>query len=61
MIGTLMPTRWYHPTASSGPVACRWEGWVSSAPAASGGVVWLVVDLLGLDVSTGVGILRLSR
>ena len=40
----LVPTRWYHPTAASGPVPCRWEGWVDYG---SAGVRWLVVDLMG--------------
>ncbi len=41
----LMPTKWYWPTGSSGPVPCRWEGWVDFGP--SGGRKWTVVDLFG--------------
>lgn len=38
----LHPTKWYHPTGSSSPVACRWEGWMDFGIA---GVQWIVVDL----------------
>lgn len=41
----MTPTAWYWPTGASGPVPCRWEGWVDFGGAA--GRVWLVVSLLG--------------
>lgn len=41
----LTPTKWYTPTATSGPVPCRWEGWVTFS--ASVGRQWIVVDHFG--------------
>lgn len=43
----LMPVAWYHPTASSGPVPCRWAGWVDFGP--SVGEVWVTVSLMGWE------------
>ncbi len=42
---SLIPTRWYYPSASLGPQPCRWEGWVDFGP--SLGRRWIVIDLFG--------------
>jgi hypothetical protein len=45
MSGRLIPTKWYYPSASSGPVPCEWSGYVYLSP--SLGEVFLTVSLIG--------------
>ncbi len=41
----LTATAWYYPSPATGPVPCRWEGWVDYGPAV--GRQWVVVTLFG--------------
>lgn len=39
----MIPTKWFYPSATSGPVPCQWEGWVDLG--ATGGWQWIVLSL----------------
>ena len=39
----LYPTKWFYLTAASGPIPCRWEGWLTLDPAT--GAQWFVIEM----------------